>query len=47
MRVQIDGGYLNNMPVDVMRELGVDTVRQALPTTCRPCSETLLVLHVC
>lgn len=23
----IDGGYLNNMPVDVMRGLGVDTVR--------------------
>ncbi len=22
----IDGGYLNNMPVDVMRGLGVDTV---------------------
>jgi len=28
-RAQIDGGYLNNMPVDVMRELGVDTVRRA------------------
>jgi lysophospholipid hydrolase len=23
----IDGGYLNNMPVDVMRGLGVETVR--------------------
>ena len=23
----IDGGYVNNMPVDVMRGLGVDTVR--------------------
>jgi lysophospholipid hydrolase len=22
----IDGGYLNNMPVDIMRGLGVDTV---------------------
>ncbi len=27
----IDGGYLNNMPVDVMRGLGVDTVRQCGP----------------
>ncbi len=26
----IDGGYLNNMPVDVMRGLGVDTVRAYL-----------------
>ena len=25
----IDGGYLNNMPVDVMRGLGVDTVSDA------------------
>lgn len=29
----IDGGYLNNMPVDVMRGLGVDTVRSL--SVCR------------
>ena len=29
----IDGGYLNNMPVDVMRGLGVDTVSHPLKTS--------------
>ena len=23
----VDGGYMNNIPVDVMRSMGVDTVR--------------------
>jgi len=45
LQLQIDGGYLNNMPVDVMRELGVDTVRPrpALLScvSARPCLKPL------
>lgn len=35
----IDGGYLNNMPVDVMRGLGVDTVCLNVMLICQvlPC----------
>ena len=34
----IDGGYLNNMPVDVMRGLGVDTV-SCLTLSRSPCRQ--------
>ena len=27
----VDGGYMNNIPVDVMRSMGVDTVRDSVP----------------
>lgn len=35
----VDGGYMNNIPVDVMRSMGVDTVspcsyRPAIPSHC-------------
>jgi hypothetical protein len=31
----VDGGYMNNIPVDVMRSMGVDTVR-TWPPGCTP-----------
>ena len=34
----VDGGYMNNIPVDVMRSMGVDTVR-----TCRFMLSTYLL----
>lgn len=34
----VDGGYMNNIPVDVMRSMGVDTVRTwpAVMPNCTP-----------
>jgi len=35
----VDGGYMNNIPVDVMRSMGVDTVRTWPPVHAK--------LHTC
>lgn len=33
----VDGGYMNNIPVDVMRSMGVDTVSSCSPRLCHSC----------
>ena len=43
----VDGGYMNNIPVDVMRSMGVDTVAASpsLDTSkvsTYPCNEPLI-----
>ncbi len=37
----VDGGYMNNIPVDVMRSMGVDTVTiLALPDLSHACASS-------
>lgn len=41
----IDGGYLNNMPVDVMRGLGVDTVSTPPSAIPNHASSRVVIQH--